>query len=282
MEIFSYWIYFYFLEGVLSLTPHFSYTDSLSLFYVFMAFFLGGALASFACVLAERIPAGKKWWGRERSHCDTCGKTLVWYELLPVLSYAILGGKCKKCRSIIPPCYFKAELFSGIFMVASYMTFGMSFNMLISTLLVPFFVFHYITDIRKMFLYDGVTAGIALVALAYRLHVSMVTANYHLLVSAFIACLIAILLTVPLSIKGWFGSGDVLLLGALSILLGKYLVFPIFFIASCIGLFSILVNTVTGYFCKEEKELEQVIPFGPSLCIAASIIWLMSPYCCPF
>ena len=279
LEYISYYIAVYFLEGIFSLSPNFTYCDGWeSVIYAVIMFFLGGALASFSCVLAERIPSRKKWWGKERSHCNECGKQLVWYELIPVLSYIFLRGKCHKCGAVIPSCYFKAELASGIFLAASYLTFGFSFGCLISIFLTPFFDFHYITDIKNMILYDEITAGIAVAAICYRLHISMIASDYTLLYSGFIAGLMAILISYPLSIMGWFGSGDTLLYGALAILLGKYLVIPIFFIAACVGLVSIAFNWVTGFILKGDKKIPQIIPYGPALCMAASLIWLFSPY----
>lgn len=57
---------------------------------------LGAALGSFAGVVASR-GLGDSLGGR--SQCDSCGRTLRWYELIPLLSYPALGGRCRTCHS---------------------------------------------------------------------------------------------------------------------------------------------------------------------------------------
>jgi prepilin signal peptidase PulO-like enzyme (type II secretory pathway) len=57
---------------------------------------LGGALGSFAGVIAAR---GLRPSLGGRSHCDHCRRTLQWYELIPILSYPALRGRCRTCHS---------------------------------------------------------------------------------------------------------------------------------------------------------------------------------------
>jgi leader peptidase (prepilin peptidase)/N-methyltransferase len=62
---------------------------------VFASLF-GGAIGSFACVVKSR---GIRASLRGRSHCDSCGRTLVWYELIPLISYPALRGRCRTCHA---------------------------------------------------------------------------------------------------------------------------------------------------------------------------------------
>lgn len=55
---------------------------------------LGGTLASYFGVVADRGWAGSV---AGRSHCDGCGRTLRWFELVPVVSFVALGGRCRSC-----------------------------------------------------------------------------------------------------------------------------------------------------------------------------------------
>lgn len=59
---------------------------------------LGGALGSFAGVVASR---GWRASLRGRSHCDSCGRTLSWYELIPLVSYFALRARCRTCGASI-------------------------------------------------------------------------------------------------------------------------------------------------------------------------------------
>jgi leader peptidase (prepilin peptidase) / N-methyltransferase len=62
---------------------------------VFAALF-GGAMGSFAGVVASRGFRGSL---DGRSHCDSCGRSLNWYELIPIVSYPALRGHCRTCHA---------------------------------------------------------------------------------------------------------------------------------------------------------------------------------------
>jgi leader peptidase (prepilin peptidase)/N-methyltransferase len=57
---------------------------------------IGATLGSFAGVVASR---GFRESLSGRSHCDSCGRTLVWYELIPLVSYPALRGRCRSCHA---------------------------------------------------------------------------------------------------------------------------------------------------------------------------------------
>ena len=88
-----------------------------------IVFFLGASIGSFSLVVLRRSDRGEPWI-KGRSHCETCGKTLQWYELIPFFSYLFLGGKCSGCKTKIPPSHFVCEtglgtLFAVLFHLAS-------------------------------------------------------------------------------------------------------------------------------------------------------------------
>ena len=75
-----------------------------------MMWFLGGAVVgSAANAIIHRLPRGVSWW-KGRSLCPQCKHTLAWYDLIPLLSYLILGGKCRYCHRLIPLRYLLVEL----------------------------------------------------------------------------------------------------------------------------------------------------------------------------
>jgi leader peptidase (prepilin peptidase)/N-methyltransferase len=65
---------------------------------VVFAAFLGGALGSFAGVVASR---GWRASLGGRSHCDSCGRSLSWYELVPLVSFFELRARCRTCGASI-------------------------------------------------------------------------------------------------------------------------------------------------------------------------------------
>ncbi|MFR5880025.1 MAG: prepilin peptidase [Cloacibacillus evryensis] len=76
--------------------------------YIFLGFCLGAALGSFANAAAMRTAAEKKWWGRERSVCDSCGRTLSSCDLIPVVSFIVLQAAAASAAH--PLRHFAAEL----------------------------------------------------------------------------------------------------------------------------------------------------------------------------
>lgn len=70
---------------------------------------LGLCVGSFLNVVIYRVPQHMSL-AKPRSHCTRCGNTLRWYDNIPVLSYLLLGGKCRKCKSHISLRYTIVEL----------------------------------------------------------------------------------------------------------------------------------------------------------------------------
>lgn len=82
-------------------------------------FFLGASVYSFLNVVIFRVPRGEEFV-KTRSHCPGCGKLLTPLELIPVVSYVCLGGKCKICGSKIGLRDVSIEIFGGLSSIASF------------------------------------------------------------------------------------------------------------------------------------------------------------------
>ncbi|MBR6477028.1 MAG: prepilin peptidase [Lachnospiraceae bacterium] len=82
-------------------------------------FFLGASVYSFLNVVIFRVPRGEEFV-KTRSHCPGCGKLLSPIELIPVVSYVCLGGKCKICGSKIGLRDVSIEVFGGLSAIASF------------------------------------------------------------------------------------------------------------------------------------------------------------------
>jgi leader peptidase (prepilin peptidase) / N-methyltransferase len=89
--------------------------EALILIFIFI---LGTIIGSFLNVVILRF--GKKSVAKGRSFCPKCNKTLEWYELVPILSYIFLLGKCHKCKKKISIQYPLVELSTGILFVLNY------------------------------------------------------------------------------------------------------------------------------------------------------------------
>lgn len=78
-----------------------------------ITFFIGASFGSFLNVVVERFVRGNKPV-TGRSACPQCQRTLRWYELLPVISYILQGGRCRSCRYHIPAQYLLMEVLCGV------------------------------------------------------------------------------------------------------------------------------------------------------------------------
>ena len=76
-------------------------------------FVIGAMMGSAANALVDRLPR-RESWVRGRSRCDKCRHVLGWQDLVPVVSYLILKGKCRYCRSPIPYRNLVVEVFLGV------------------------------------------------------------------------------------------------------------------------------------------------------------------------
>lgn len=134
-------------------------------------FLIGIVLGSFTKVLADRSLVGKYFKGR--SYCPKCKHKLVWYDLFPIFSYILLGGKCRYCKQQIGIEYLLVEAVTGIlvgllffktFQGISPLEFQISNIkhqiLLIETLLNTFFIVVltalFLTDLKKMFIPDRI------------------------------------------------------------------------------------------------------------------------------
>ena len=87
-----------------------------------MASILGLCVGSFLNVVIYRVP-NKMSLAYPPSHCTTCDYTLKWYDNIPVLSYIMLGGRCRGCKSRISPRYMLVEIFNAFLWVLSVLMF---------------------------------------------------------------------------------------------------------------------------------------------------------------
>jgi leader peptidase (prepilin peptidase) / N-methyltransferase len=90
----------------------------------------GLAIGSFLNVCIYRLPRGESVV-RPPSHCTDCGHQISWFENVPVLSYVILRGRCRRCGARISPMYPLVELATAALFVATYLLVG------VGPLLVP-------------------------------------------------------------------------------------------------------------------------------------------------
>jgi leader peptidase (prepilin peptidase)/N-methyltransferase len=119
------------------------------------AFLLGLAIGSFLNVCILRIPADKSIV-LPASSCPKCGKAIAPYDNIPVLSWLILRGKCRNCKTKISAMYPAVELLTGLLFLACYFAFGLTVDALKWAIFAALLVVLTITDLRERILPDKV------------------------------------------------------------------------------------------------------------------------------
>ena len=98
----------------------------MEIFYIIIFFLLGLIFGSFFTVVGSRIPKNKGFISG-RSECDKCHHELALKDMVPLLSYILLKGRCRYCNGKIDSLSTYMELFTGILFSLSYFVFGFSY-----------------------------------------------------------------------------------------------------------------------------------------------------------
>lgn len=94
----------------------------MTIFFSAFIFILGASIGSFLNVLIDRLPFEKSIGGR--SICDHCHHQLSWYDLIPIISFFILKGKCRYCHKKISCYYPLIEFLTAVFFVFTFLYFS--------------------------------------------------------------------------------------------------------------------------------------------------------------
>lgn len=131
-------------------------------------FVLGAIMASFAGVIAERLNTGHSWV-RGHSRCDACGRGLSGLDLVPIISWAVAGGRCRRCAARISVTSTLYEIALGTLFVLGYMHDGLTLSL--AVLLASFVVLACIVryDIRHTIVPPGLSAFLFLFSFAHLL-----------------------------------------------------------------------------------------------------------------
>lgn len=101
----------------------------------FFLFILGAAFASFLNVMAGGGGSLRENLKRDRSICESCREELRWWELIPVVSWIALRGRCDRCGARIPVVLFLSEVVLGSAFAVSYLGVGQNISFLAALLL---------------------------------------------------------------------------------------------------------------------------------------------------
>lgn len=224
-----------------------------------MLFMLGCCMGSFINVVFSRED-----WYIGRSRCDECGYVLRWYDLIPILSFLILKGKCRKCKTKIDSSHLVSELMMGAtFLVCSlcFEWYGAAYGILSVAVMLPMAAAA-IEDYKEQMVYSFILNGAIILAVCVKCVYYIYTGFYidaiGMIGSVFILKLLAILASLIFADK--VGAGDFDILIAIFILGGFGGLFVAVTSASVIGCLIYLPSIVL-----KKRDKKAPLPFIPLL-----------------
>jgi leader peptidase (prepilin peptidase) / N-methyltransferase len=255
-----------------------------------LGFLLGLLVGSFLNVVILRLPVRLEWAWRqearevlalpdvyepkppglavERSACPSCGHTLSAWENIPILSFVLLRGRCRACKTGISWQYPLLELVTGLLFAAVIWRFGVSVQGGFALLFTAGLVVLSGIDLRTTLLPDQITQPLLWLGMLISLVTVFVDPTSALLGAAagYLSLWTVTKLFKLLTGKDGMGAGDFKLLAVLGAWCGVKAVLPILFLSS-------LVGAVIGgiWLATAGKHKDTQIPFGQYLAIAGWI-----------
>lgn len=226
-------------------------------------FLYGIVIGSFLNVLIYRLPK-KENIVTTRSHCMNCGYQLTWYDLVPIFSYLVLGGRCRKCKTRISVQYPIIEALNGCLYLIVFYKFGMSVDSLLYCLLFSALLTLSVIDFRTYEIPIGINVFILLLGL-----VRVITdwTNWADYLIGFLAVSVFLYLIYIITHGRGIGGGDVKLMAVCGLVLGWELILLGFFLGCIIGSICHLIRMKISH-------ADHVLAMGPYLSVGVMIVTL--------
>ncbi len=253
----------------------------------FILFLIGLFFGSFLNVLIDRLPNDESILGR--SHCEKCNHTLNWKDLIPLLSFAFLSGRCRYCHTSLSYQYPFLEIFTGIMFAGTFlftiyhipftngqwsMVNGQLLSLVYRLIIVSCLIVIFFADLKYKIIPDEILLVLGATIFVWLIFMSPSQIIVHLF-----AGLVSFLffLSIYLLTKGrGMGFGDVkfafvigLLLGFPGTLLALYIAF---LTGGLVGIILILWK---------KKRMKSEVAFGPFLVIGTFLSFFFSPVLIP-
>ncbi len=234
-------------------------------------FVIGVCIGSFFNVCIYRLPRGLSLV-RPGSKCPKCGVKIRWWDNVPIMSFIVLRGKCRKCGCPISVEYPLVEVLTGICFLLLYIEFGpslrlLSYGVFSSLLILAFFIDLHHKILPEVITLPGVASGILFSLAAGELRQS-------LLGCAVGAGTVRLIVHLGKFIfkREAMGLGDV----ALAAMVGAYLGWRLLLVTL---FFSFLSGSVVGLIlvASKKKGMASEIPFGPFIAGSALAVAFYGP-----
>lgn len=239
-----------------------------------LAFAMGASIGSFLNVVIDRLPAGRSVV-TPGSYCEACKRPLAWRDLLPIVSYLWLRGRCRYCGAAIPWRLMAMEASTGLLFALVYLRYSLGVDFAIIGGAVCLLLIFAFIDLEHGLILNRIlfpTLALLLVLAPFWSELglsrpflgseTMAASLFNSLVAgagAFL-CFLGIALAFP---RG-MGAGDVKLAGWVGLLVGLPDVFVALWIAFVVG-----GVTAVALILTHKKGRKDAIPFGPFLALGA-------------
>ncbi len=241
-------------------------------------FLLGLFLGSFFSVVTTRLPEGGSivYPG---SRCPACGAPIRWYDNIPLLSFVLLGGRCRSCRRPIPLFYPLIELTTALTLgLTWYFAWRMGWGLiqaLVVVLIAALLLLIAVIDQRTMLIPDHLSFPLVLVALLFGLSplnpLFPPTVHWQNLLWGLGAGAVIFVI----SALGAMGQGDALLALAMGFLLGPHILVAMFLALMGGGLVALGLFLYLRMSRRPTRGAKMA--FGPWLCLATWVALFFAP-----
>lgn len=199
------------------------------------------------------------------SHCMKCGHVLKWFELIPVLSYLFLRGRCRSCGEKISIRYPVIEIFNSILYLMLYIKFGFTidffkFAFLLSLLLVIGVIDYDTTFVYTSTIRTGIIGGIVFLVLKAIIDKESIVDNIIGFAIGFIVIFLIVVIT-----KG-MGEGDYEIAAVSGLFLGSKGILVTLFLSIVLGGIAATILLI-----RRKKGLQSEMAFGPYIALATVI-----------
>ena len=235
---------------------------------------LGGLWGSFANVCIHRLPQNKGVVSG-RSHCPKCKKEIVWQDNIPIISYLILKGKCRKCKRKISSQYPMVEMINILLFLIIYFLFGISLTTILLMILSLSFLITFFIDLKHFIIPNSLTFSMMILGFikSFDPNLNSIFPNY---INSLIGGLFGygiifsiIFFYKQIRKKEGMGLGDAKLLAVIGFWFGWIAIPFVLFLSSIFALVSVIPDLI-----KKNKKMTSQIPFGPYI-ILATIFYLV-------
>jgi leader peptidase (prepilin peptidase) / N-methyltransferase len=220
------------------------------------------ALGSFLNVVAARLPDGRSLV-QPRSACTACGAEIAWYDNIPLFSYALLRGRCRRCGVHIGWRYPAVELATAVLVAASFLRFGLSGRAFIAAFFCAVLVVLSAIDAERRILPDVIV--LPSWALVLGAQIVLEPGRTVEWVAGSLGASLFLFLALVAYPKG-MGMGDVKLALLLGAALGKSVS-----VGLMVGMLAALVYSTVLFARHGLAARKMAIPFGPFLAFGALV-----------